>query len=242
MTWNYKHTRIVVLILCMTRVVNAYVNNDGFNISLSGDGGSVFHNNQTFKVVPVTTDGFSLIMEEHKSIVVDFYVVCQDGDDHFYLDIKSTDSGIFSIQNYKAIHISCKNTSVQDDQGTDQGYETLTNNDGTKYIKNGTIKLDLYGVIIGGASIRFVLQHSNSSLNSTSKWMGFITEEHKMTVFRRIRPVDTIFRVIIYFFLIFATLAFGCKLDLEVVKESLKKPIAPGIGLACQYVVMPLVS
>lgn len=35
---------------------------------------------------------------------------------------------------------------------------------------------------------------------------------------------------------------FGARLDLEKVKGFLKKPVAPAIGAACQYVLMPLVS
>lgn len=34
----------------------------------------------------------------------------------------------------------------------------------------------------------------------------------------------------------------GCSLDIEVVKSVIKKPIAPGVGLICQYICMPLVS
>ncbi len=34
----------------------------------------------------------------------------------------------------------------------------------------------------------------------------------------------------------------GCKLDLEVVKEVLKKPVAPDIVFASQFIIMPLVS
>lgn len=37
-------------------------------------------------------------------------------------------------------------------------------------------------------------------------------------------------------------MGFGCKLDLGIVKECLKKPVAPGIGFGCQYLVMPLLG
>ena len=38
------------------------------------------------------------------------------------------------------------------------------------------------------------------------------------------------------------TFTFGIGLDLERVKKFIKRPIAPGIGMACQFVLMPLVS
>merc|ERR1712135_66025 len=33
----------------------------------------------------------------------------------------------------------------------------------------------------------------------------------------------------------------GCTLDMDVVKETLKRPIGPSIGFCCQYLFMPLV-
>merc|ERR1719400_241820 len=34
----------------------------------------------------------------------------------------------------------------------------------------------------------------------------------------------------------------GCAMDLQVVKETLKKPIGPMIGFICQYIFMPLIA
>jgi hypothetical protein len=63
-----------------------------------------------------------------------------------------------------------------------------------------------------------------------------------VTVLRSIRPIDKIFMILMTAFLFLITMGFGCKLDLGIVKECLKKPVAPGIGFGCQYLVMPLVS
>ncbi|XP_067942453.1 ileal sodium/bile acid cotransporter-like [Watersipora subatra] len=38
------------------------------------------------------------------------------------------------------------------------------------------------------------------------------------------------------------TFSFGISLDLQKVKKYLKKPIAPGIGMACQFVLMPVIG
>ena len=40
---------------------------------------------------------------------------------------------------------------------------------------------------------------------------------------------------------VFNTLCFGLSLDLNKVKEFLKKPLSPSIGLACQFILMPTV-
>ena len=42
--------------------------------------------------------------------------------------------------------------------------------------------------------------------------------------------------------LLIANVGMGCKIDLDVVKEVLRRPIAPTIGFCCQFIVMPLVS
>ncbi|KAL3859377.1 hypothetical protein ACJMK2_009606 [Sinanodonta woodiana] len=60
-----------------------------------------------------------------------------------------------------------------------------------------------------------------------------------VTVVRPIRVIDFIFRVVVYVFMVCITISFGCGLNIPVVKEALKKPVAPGIGLGCQYIIMP---
>ena len=43
-------------------------------------------------------------------------------------------------------------------------------------------------------------------------------------------------------FVVINTFCFGVSLDLTKVKEILKKPVAPCIGMSCQYLLLPLVS
>nr|KAI8762904.1 solute carrier family 10 member 6-like [Biomphalaria glabrata] len=56
------------------------------------------------------------------------------------------------------------------------------------------------------------------------------------------RPIDTIFRILLYIFIILATTGMGVKVEISVIKAVLKKPVAPIIGLLCQYVGMPLIA
>lgn len=96
------------------------------------------------------------------------------------------------------------------------------------------------------------------SVNLTAKFLGYarvfvnlrrtadkeLVAESKpgnVTVIRTPRPVD---RAFIYTVAVLVSVAFvnmGCMLDLEIVKETLKKPIGPVIGFCCQYIFMPLV-
>ncbi|KAL4235368.1 hypothetical protein ACF0H5_007004 [Mactra antiquata] len=69
-----------------------------------------------------------------------------------------------------------------------------------------------------------------------------ITSEFQVLVLRSLRPIDKVFMLAIPIFLFVITVGFGCKLDLGIVKECTKKPIAPGIGMGCQYILMPLIG
>lgn len=64
---------------------------------------------------------------------------------------------------------------------------------------------------------------------------------YPVTVFREMRAVDHIFRIVLGAIIVVVTMGFGCQLDLEVVRECVRRPVAPAIGLGCQYIVMPLV-
>ena len=65
---------------------------------------------------------------------------------------------------------------------------------------------------------------------------------YKVAVIREDRALDRIFLITIIVLLLIANVGMGCKIDLDVVKEVLRRPIAPTIGFCCQFIVMPLVS
>ena len=65
---------------------------------------------------------------------------------------------------------------------------------------------------------------------------------YKVTVIREDRALDSIFLTTIIVLLLIANVGMGCKIDLDVVKEVLRRPVAPTIGFCCQFIVMPLVS
>ncbi len=72
----------------------------------------------------------------------------------------------------------------------------------------------------------------------------WIKLEHVLpiAVKRKGRLVDKIFMGVIVAMVTIVQFLMGCKLDLEVVKEVMKKPVAPAIGFASQFIIMPLVS
>lgn len=69
-----------------------------------------------------------------------------------------------------------------------------------------------------------------------------IHREFKVSVIRKPRVIDVVFKYVVMCVIILNTIGFGASVDLQVVKEILMKPIAPMIGAVCQLIIMPLVS
>ncbi|XP_076112383.1 ileal sodium/bile acid cotransporter-like [Mytilus galloprovincialis] len=110
------------------------------------------------------------------------------------------------------------------------------------YAVQGTHTLYTNSDLLGRTFIMFNL-YSYNDLELQNK-TGDMVDVTKVPVIilRLMRPIDTAFRVIIYVFMIFITLAFGAKLDLEIVKENIRRPLAPCIGLGCQFIIMPMLG
>ncbi|XP_045600862.2 hepatic sodium/bile acid cotransporter [Procambarus clarkii] len=96
------------------------------------------------------------------------------------------------------------------------------------------------------------------SFNVTGKFLGFtkiklvlsdgndeellISEPVNVKVQRGQRVLDKIFIHVVIAMVIVAYINMGCALDLKVIKETLRRPVAPAIGLFSQYLFMPLIS
>jgi hypothetical protein len=65
---------------------------------------------------------------------------------------------------------------------------------------------------------------------------------YEIVVMRPPMVEQAIFRWGVTGFLIILNFGFGCSLNLDVVKEIVRRPFAPGVGFCCQYIMMPLVS
>ncbi|XP_052744925.1 P3 protein isoform X2 [Bicyclus anynana] len=63
-----------------------------------------------------------------------------------------------------------------------------------------------------------------------------------IVVIRPVRVVDTVFTTSVAVFVSLIFINFGCAMHWPTVKGCLKKPIGPAIGLAGQYLFMPLIS
>ena len=58
---------------------------------------------------------------------------------------------------------------------------------------------------------------------------------------RERRLVDTIFHKVAVGMILLINFGFGCEIDMGIIWGHLRRPIAPGIGFLCQFLIMPLV-
>jgi hypothetical protein len=100
----------------------------------------------------------------------------------------------------------------------------------------------------GGQNLTFNLMgeffgrtHIEVTLKSGVNGMIYARGLFPVTV---IRPVNTLNHFFMYSIIALVSMAYinmGSTLELEVVKKVVKKPVAPAVGLVCQYFYMPLV-
>ncbi|KAK3086789.1 hypothetical protein FSP39_023470 [Pinctada imbricata] len=192
---------------------------------------------------------FLMFMDHTIQFEVNYTVFCEEISSNFTINVKTFDSSVMKVRQQTSYPVSCKDGSkvfiqnINDSSAPLYSYSTSRKDDEYAHALSvsGKINLHLYGELIGRTFIGFDLidlHEEQPEVNTTS----FSGKVFPVTVIRKLKIWDTLFRALIYFFMIFVTLAFGCKLDLDVVKENLKRPIAPGIGFLCQYLLMPMIA
>uniref|UniRef100_A0A2P2HWE9 P3 protein-like n=1 Tax=Hirondellea gigas TaxID=1518452 RepID=A0A2P2HWE9_9CRUS len=99
-------------------------------------------------------------------------------------------------------------------------------------------ELDVSGVFLGFSEVRFVLSdgqdHDLKEVDSSSSV--------PVKVQRGAHVLDKIFVLVVILLVIIVYINMGCAIDLDVIKETLRRPVAPVVGLLTQYLVMPLLS
>ena len=106
----------------------------------------------------------------------------------------------------------------------------------------GRTKLQFHFAAPPGTSLAPGVSLEDQS-DSPGQWRpARIERPFEVSVVRAGRILDHIFIGVVTLMVLLANMAMGCKIDLNDCKEILRKPIAPAIGFACQFVIMPLVS
>lgn len=110
---------------------------------------------------------------------------------------------------------------------------SLNKEESEPYSLSGSFNVS--GSFLGFTQVKLVLSDGNDQELMAS-------EPVKVKVQRGQRVLDKIFIHVVILMVIVAYINMGCAIDLKVIKETLRRPVAPAIGLASQYLFMPLVS
>ncbi|OWF37931.1 ileal sodium/bile acid cotransporter-like [Mizuhopecten yessoensis] len=110
-----------------------------------------------------------------------------------------------------------------------------------------TPNVTVRGVFLGRASVTFqVNRNLNGTVSSTqtkggNSWYE-LPVDLDVVVKKQEGVLNKIFQGSVIVLVCVANIAMGCKTDVQVVKETLRTPIAPLTGLASQFILMPLIS
>ncbi|GAB6019543.1 hypothetical protein CHUAL_001117 [Chamberlinius hualienensis] len=113
----------------------------------------------------------------------------------------------------------------------------------SEWLTKGSLNFSfaLRGKFLGYTNVK-VKAKSSASSAATAEAKEKVSDELKVSVIRRHRTVDTVFIVAVAVLMGLNYINMGCTLDLEIVKNTLKKPIGPAVGVASQYIFMPLIA
>ncbi|XP_014482406.1 PREDICTED: ileal sodium/bile acid cotransporter-like isoform X2 [Dinoponera quadriceps] len=111
-------------------------------------------------------------------------------------------------------------------------------------------KLSLYVLVQNETSFNGVLNITGVFLGTTKLTFTLMENEDKIynedvaviTVIRKERAIDNAFTISVAVLVSILYINFGCAMDWNVCRNTLKRPIGPAIGFFCQFVIMPLLS
>merc|ERR1711892_680086 len=176
---------------------------------------SIGKGNETEKLRELTTKNFDVICSD-----------CgQDRDSIYKLELKNEDPRIAFIQSGDA---------MQDDDG-------FMELDVSGKERDWSISVNVTGTFLGFTSIKSAVEET---LKDGSVIAKHSDQPLQLTVTRSKakKTASKIFGYSVAALISFAYINFGCALDLNVMKEVLRKPIGPAIGFVTQFIFMPICS
>ncbi|PIK62292.1 putative sodium/bile acid cotransporter 5 [Apostichopus japonicus] len=101
-------------------------------------------------------------------------------------------------------------------------------------IHNGTLTIHLKGLQLGVSRMVLTIYDQHGAI--------VIKEDVRFTVktLRVPRLIDTIFNYLLLPLIVVSCAGMGCKMEIEIIKMKLKKPISILVGPVCQFICQPL--
>merc|ERR1712223_1417590 len=115
--------------------------------------------------------------------------------------------------------------------------ETLTENENDLSVWK--CMFNISGKFLGYTEVKAQLKYKNEILEES---MAKQTKKLDVAVLRKKTIQSKLFAYSVAILVSLAYINMGCALDLDVVKNTLKRPIGPAIGFVCQFLVMPLLA
>ena len=102
--------------------------------------------------------------------------------------------------------------------------------------------LTVRGLRMGRTIIDCLIDDGVRGHDNATTWMPMSSKRVMIAVVREPHVLDKFFFALIPFIVVCVNVGMGCAIDLKVVMEVLRRPVAPAIGFFSQFLVMPLVS
>ncbi|KAK0051529.1 ileal sodium/bile acid cotransporter [Biomphalaria pfeifferi] len=106
----------------------------------------------------------------------------------------------------------------------------------------GNISVLVTGNLPGRTLLSLCAMPSNGTMSHGTTQCQSENMSYRLFVERRHRPIDVAFNIVLILLVVLTNVGMGAKIDLNVMKSELRRPIAPAIGLCCQFVIMPLIA
>ena len=236
----------IVLILKMVYTISV----DGESIKYSESLTTDISTDSMAQVPHVTLtrpEKIELMMGGDLEVVFDYSIPCNNLNNLHLIQIESGSPDLFTLKGNATFQVPCEDAELTQQHFNDKNiskpdvlHATTTINAELLAVE-GSVRITLNGVLLGIGTLNLKLEETGRNAVADVGERTSHADRFNVNVIRVMRPVDEAFRVIVACFVSLVIMGFGCSLDLEVVKKCLKKPIAPGLGLACQYILMPLV-
>uniref|UniRef100_A0A1I7SD61 P3 protein n=2 Tax=Bursaphelenchus xylophilus TaxID=6326 RepID=A0A1I7SD61_BURXY len=103
---------------------------------------------------------------------------------------------------------------------------------------------NLYGKMLGKSALQVVVQPIQEVARAENEFMQMSTSKMDVWVIRNPdKQYGTkVFVVTLIILITIANVLMGCELDMNVIWETLRKPVAPAIGFFTQFFLMPMIS
>ena len=105
-----------------------------------------------------------------------------------------------------------------------------------------TVPFKLHANFLGFAKVSAEVRTASPSSSSSPLVAARAQEPLKVSAVRFKTLESKLFAYSVAALISLAYVNMGCALDLDVVRQTVRRPVGPAIGFACQFVVMPLLS